>query len=286
MFFDAANKRYHIRLGKITAKDADSIRIKVESILNAKAFKMPLPPDVSKWLTEISDDFYAKLAQTGIIDPKKSTTLEDFISTYIESRTDNSEDTKVNKRQAAKTLYHYFGKHRDPESISEEEAKAYTDWLSKHKMGKNKMIPSSSVSPSSIWKRMQHVNEFFRAMLSAKFVTKNPFASIKQRPEYDETRKFYIAAEDIHKVMEYAPDAEWRLIIALWRFGGLRSTSEVLRLKWEHILWDQGKIVVPSSKTSHHGKSMRVIPIPSSTVAVNFSLFFRVAGKKSSLHRC
>ncbi|MCL2119965.1 MAG: site-specific integrase [Planctomycetaceae bacterium] len=61
--------------------------------------------------------------------------------------------------------------------------------------------------------------------------------------------------------MEYAPDAEWRLIIALWRFGGLRRFSEVLRLKWEHILWDQGKIIVPSSKTERHGKAMRVIPI-------------------------
>ena len=62
--------------------------------------------------------------------------------------------------------------------------------------------------------------------------------------------------------MEYAPDAEWRLIIALWRFGGLRRSSEVLRLKWEHVLWDQGKIIVPSPKTAiHEGKEQRIIPI-------------------------
>jgi integrase len=44
--------------------------------------------------------------------------------------------------------------------------------------------------------------------------------------------------------MEYAPDAEWRLMIALWRFAGLRAASEVLMLKWEDILWDQKLIIV------------------------------------------
>ena len=61
--------------------------------------------------------------------------------------------------------------------------------------------------------------------------------------------------------MEYAPDAEWRLIIALWRFSGLRAVSEVLTLKWSDILWDQRKIVIHSPKTEHHeGKDTRIIP--------------------------
>jgi len=71
----------------------------------------------------------------------------------------------------------------------------------------------------------------------------------------------YIEADTILKIMKHAPDAEWRLIIALWRFAGLRAFSEVLSLKWTDILWDQKEMVVHSPKTAHHaGKGFRIIP--------------------------
>jgi integrase len=122
-------------------------------------------------------------------------------------------------------------------------------------------VIAATVKQGTVAIRLQHVTEFFRAMLDDKFISHNHFASLKYSKEGDSSKKVYIPAEDIHHVMKFAPDAEWRLIIALWRFGGLRRSSEVLRLKWEHVLWDQGKIIVPSSKTAHHGKSRRTIPI-------------------------
>ena len=246
--------------GKVSAKDADSVRIRVESILNAKALNLPLAPDLVHWLTDISDKFHSKLAKTGLIEPRKQTTLVTFISPYIESKTDNTEVTKVNKRITASTLYHFFGKDRDPKTITEKEVQDYVVWLSCHRIKKDKAI-AATVKPATVGTRLQHGIEFFRAMLEAKVITNNPFASVKSIKDVDETQKVYIPDEDIHKVMKFAPDAEWRLIIALWRFGGLRRSSEVLRLKWEHVRWDQGKIIIPISKTARHGKSSRVIPI-------------------------
>ena len=62
-------------------------------------------------------------------------------------------------------------------------------------------------------------------------------------------------------VTGYRRYAEWRLIIALWRFAGLRAVSEVLMLKWEDILWDQKLIMVHSPKTERYeGKGIRKIP--------------------------
>ena len=57
-------------------------------------------------------------------------------------------------------------------------------------------------------------------------------------------------------------DPNWRTIIALTRFGGLRCPSEVLSLKWSHINWGTRRFSVPSPKTEHHpdGNS-RDIPI-------------------------
>ena len=78
---------------------------------------------------------------------------------------------------------------------------------------------------------------------------------VKEPQENDESRKTYVSQEYVERAMEYAPTWEWKLIIALWRFGGLRR-NEPLLLRWEDVLWDKQIIRVKSSKT----KSDRIFP--------------------------
>lgn len=68
--------------------------------------------------------------------------------------------------------------------------------------------------------------------------------------------------DEIAKVLDACPNAEWRGIVALSPFGGLRCPSEHLRLRWEDIHWDQDRMTVHSPKTERHaaGES-RVVPI-------------------------
>jgi integrase len=65
-----------------------------------------------------------------------------------------------------------------------------------------------------------------------------------------------------YTVLEHCPDAEWRLIFALCRFGGLRSPSELLCLEWPDVLWDRDRIRVhsPKKEGDEHGGD-RFIPI-------------------------
>ena len=108
---------------------------------------------------------------------------------------------------------------------------------------------------------MQHVLSFFGEMVKSGVIPCNPFIGVAKKATIDERRNLYIEADTILKIMEYAPDAEWRLIIALWRFAGLRAFSEVLTLKWEDILWDRKEMVVHSPKTEHHaGMAFRIVP--------------------------
>jgi len=71
-----------------------------------------------------------------------------------------------------------------------------------------------------------------------------------------------VSREDIARIIEMAPDAEWRLIISLARFGGLRVPSEVLLLKWSDVDWERKRIRISWPKTEHHdGRENREIPI-------------------------
>jgi len=59
----------------------------------------------------------------------------------------------------------------------------------------------------------------------------------------------------------HAALSQWKLIIALARYGGLRCPSEVLALTWADVDWEQGRITVTSAKTKKQGKAYRVIPL-------------------------
>ena len=63
-------------------------------------------------------------------------------------------------------------------------------------------------------------------------------------------------------MLEACPDAQWRLLFALSRFGGLRCPSEHLSLRWANVDWERGRMTVRSPKTEHfEGRDSRVVPI-------------------------
>jgi len=71
-----------------------------------------------------------------------------------------------------------------------------------------------------------------------------------------------VTQAEAEAVLEACPDAEWRLIFALCRYGGLRCPSEVLRLMWADIHWDKSRFTVQSPKLEHHdGGGVRTVPI-------------------------
>jgi hypothetical protein len=54
---------------------------------------------------------------------------------------------------------------------------------------------------------------------------------------------------EIDAAMETAPDVEWRLIIALSRYAGLRIPSELLSLRWIVVDLPGGRMTIRASKT-------------------------------------
>ncbi|MBP8911879.1 MAG: tyrosine-type recombinase/integrase [Phycisphaerae bacterium] len=100
----------------------------------------------------------------------------------------------------------------------------------------------------------------FRTAVKRRILTENPFAGLKSTAIANKAREYFVSREEIEKILAACPDAEWRLIVSLARYGGLRMPSEMLALKWGDITDD--RILVHSVKTEHfEGKAERVIPL-------------------------
>lgn len=109
---------------------------------------------------------------------------------------------------------------------------------------------------------VRYARQLFRWGMRRGPAKANPFEDLKAGPQTNVARQVFIDRATIAKVLEAAPDAEWRLLISLSRFGGLRVPSEALALTWQDVDWEHGRLTIRSRKTEHHeGGGVRVVPL-------------------------
>jgi integrase len=90
----------------------------------------------------------------------------------------------------------------------------------------------------------------------------NVFVGVEAGQQVNESRKRFISRETIVKAIAEAPDAEWKAIIALARYAGLRIPSELFALRWCDVDFEQGRMKVHSPKTERHaGGAARIVPL-------------------------
>jgi len=245
-------KRRTIRTGKCAKKNAETALNMVERLIEAKHLGTPVDRQTAAWLDSIDGALRDRLAKVGLAAGRQKTTLKAFVSAYIDGRHDVKPASKTVWRQGEASLYAFFGEDRPPHMITVAEAEAFKQSLIAQKL-----------ALYTVRKRLQGVRMFFNAMAKRGFISSNPFDKVKGvQAVVDESRNVYVSRKDVEAVMEEAPDAEWRAMIALSRFGGLRLPSEVLSLKWQHIDWQRNRITVVSPKTAHHpGGGQREIPL-------------------------
>jgi integrase len=249
-FFDADGKRKSIRLGIVPKKTAEALKLRVEALLNAKITNTPWDRDTAAWLAGIGADLADKLAAVGLIEERDQSTLGDFTASYIQRRTDIKPRTRINLEQCRTRLIDFFGANRSLRSLSPGDADNWLLWLKER------------YADGTTGRAIKRAKQFFRAAVRSKLIPSNPFEDVKPPSMVNESRKQFIGRPTIDRVLQACPDAEWRSIVALCRYGGIRCPSELLPLTWNDVNWERNRFFVRSPKTEHHeGGAGRWVPI-------------------------
>ena len=120
----------------------------------------------------------------------------------------------------------------------------------------------AELAEATISKRVKTARQIFRQGVRWKMLAENPFADVKAGSQTNKARMYFVSREDAQKVLDACPDAQWKLLFALSRYGGLRCPSEHLMLKWADVDWEKNRILVHSPKTEHHdGGDCRFVPL-------------------------
>ncbi len=251
LFVAPDGKRKAIRLGKMSLRAAESIKSKIEDLISSKTSGCAWSNETARWVAEIPDALADKLAAVGLVEAKGRAALGVFLEDYIQSRHDAKPGTIDHLRRVQNDLIDCFDAEKPLRDFTPGNADGFRLYLIGRKLAEN-----------TVRRRCGRAKQFFTAAVRRGLVFSNPFADLKSAVLPNPSRFYFISREEADKVLDACPDAEWRLIFALSRYGGLRCPSEHLALRWGDVDWERNRLRVPSPKTEHHhGGESRVVPI-------------------------
>ncbi|MDA1166334.1 MAG: tyrosine-type recombinase/integrase, partial [Planctomycetota bacterium] len=262
-FYDGNGKRRSLGIGSISERNAERIRDKVEQLVEHAVTGTPLNQEVSRWVAGLDDRMHSKLVKVGLTDTRQPVinaidakddqpaTLGDFLTEYLAKRTDVKESTRTVYGHVQRNLLGCFGSQKQLREITLGDSDDFVRFLK-----------AEGLSSVTLNRRSSLAKTIFRSAHRHKLISANPFADVKAGTRTNSDRQRFISPEVIDLIIEQAPDAEWRLMIVLARYGGLRIPSELMMLRWTDIDWQQKRIRIHSAKTEHHqGKESRLLPL-------------------------
>lgn len=243
--------RKSIRLGKIDRKSAESICRNIESLLAAKIGGQPVPRDTAAWLAEIGEALREKLAAVGLIEGERRLTTGEFLADWLKGKKAGGYKpaSLIAWGQTVKELTDLLGP-RTIASLTHADGEAY-----------RAAMQGRGLRSTTINKRLIHARQMLEDATRFGHVPVNPWKHVKQRQGDPSERRAYVPVADTQRVIEHCPNVWWKLLVALARFGGLRTPSESFSLTWGDVDWERGRLSVPSPKTENSGKGHRVIPL-------------------------
>jgi integrase len=286
-FFDLKRVRRTVTLGRVTISQAKRAADRIESLVAAARMRAVLDLDTAKWLADIAGDMHAELVALGLCEARQSSepepvepvveqvvTLAGFVAEYLAMRKDVKPGTRYNLELARDNLLEFFGAERGLASITPLEADAYRMHLrsslpdnSARRKTKREGKPGAddehkTLAENTVRRMVSRARQFFTAAVRGRRIQENPFSHLKGlNVRAVKERQAFIDRQTTHKLLDAAPTAEWRAVIALARFGGIRVPSELYPLKWTDIDWDANVVHVVSPKTEHCGKGRRTVPL-------------------------
>ncbi|MEQ8847560.1 tyrosine-type recombinase/integrase [Botrimarina sp.] len=249
-------QRRSIRLGKMPKAQADNARRHVEALASARIDGSAPPEPTAAWVGGLSDTLRGRLERAGLVRPRDARsgmTVGELVDKFRASKFPNYKPrSKATVDMGLKAVLRIMGSETLVRDVTPGDCEDYSNQLK-----------SEGLSKATVHKRCSIATSLFRYAMKHRIIDREPFAdSDVKRSTVATTRRAIISEADAKLVLDKLPDAEWRLLFVLSRWGGLRVGSEPRTLKWSDVDWQRMRIRVRSPKTEHHeGHASREVPI-------------------------
>jgi integrase len=248
LFEGLDGRRVAIHLGKVSMASAREIAGHIDHLVVCRQSSTDCRRSTRDWIQRIRSDWpklASRLANMGLIAAplQADQAFTDFVDNLVSSRTDVKPNTLKLWRQSAEKIRLFFG-DRMIRSLTTKDGSNFLRWLST-----SVDLGGAGHSASTPSKHLTIAKGFLNEAVDAEILSTNPFQKVKADRTVDKRRRRFVSASLIESVINSTEDVELRAIIALSRWGGLRTPSEPFALQWQHIDWERKRITVPAVKT-------------------------------------
>lgn len=253
-------KRHSMRLSRLDAKQAHYFAAQLDAWEDAHKYGVPAPAPARAWLATLPTDTRRKLAGSGLIPmPEdapiaKPVTVKQFLDAHIErSRGAVKESTRIAQKQTIELLIQHAGT-RLVRDLRQTEAADFRAFLLRE-----------GYAEATVRRHGGRARQFFARAIKERILSDNPYTdrAVPVTDMPNKSNQARIPAEDAHRVLRALPDAQWRLLFALARWGGLRVPSEPRALRWgNHVDFAGNRLLIHVPKKEHlPGHDQRAIPM-------------------------
>lgn len=244
-------QRKYLSLGSLYNKRAaQEIAGYVEKIVTARLTGTPLDVRTNSWLSSIPEDLQERLSRNGLVELKKTPTLEELFDAYWESEYyDLKRTTQSSKRQSRRRFFEFANKNALCDTFTKRDAVEFVRFL------------DNQVGEATRAGTIRDIRRVFNFGVESELIDSNPFLGVKRGSFKNKSREYYVPMTDFEKMIDACPSPMWRAVLALYRIGGLRY-SEALLVQWCDVDFVGRRLLVHSPKTARiKGRESRVIPL-------------------------
>lgn len=258
-FFDGDGRERAIYIGDISQEQAEAIKVRITEINNANIVGLPMPVESRLWLNRVGDVFYTKLVAAGLVEPRGSSLLGEWLKQFIDGRSNLKPNALDKLKQTETRLITFFGANTPLRKITRAKASEWATWLRAGKYSNPDVM--GPLSEASTRTHAGNAKTIMKEAVTRNLVSENVFSHLACGSTPTKNDR-YVTPEEAAKILAECPNQTYRLIFGLARYAGLRTPSEVMPLRWADIDWKRHRLNVRSPKTERYrGHEWRVVPI-------------------------
>lgn len=252
-----AGDRRTLTLGKISKSDARYFLTNLNRLIDhARHGEKSIRPEIQAWLETLTERHLIQLSEIGLFEYRSAAiTVEQLCQRYLEWYNEKPLEQST-KTKVETTLNNRVDKIRrvrlnqiEPQQRSvrrnagpvmtaegKRTLKDFNSWQRNH------------YAPATWTRDNKLLSAVGRFAVAEGYCDFNPFAELPTASMINEERNQYVEASAVIDAMESTLRPDTRLVLAMGRFAGLRTCSEVRTLKWRHIDFERGQIEILDSK--------------------------------------
>lgn len=257
-FVAPSGSRHSVSLKETRGRDrghskASAMKNSLEELITNAKSGTAMGTHLLRWAGSLPEKTHAQLVKAGLMERRYAPELAclgPFLEKWFSDRDGTKQSTVLTWRNVERNLKEFFGADKRLQHITQDDAENFQRSLAK------------DLAAATVRKRIAIAKQMMNSARKARLIAENPFSELKTGSLANRKRQYFVTHEETRKLLDACSNAEWRTLIALARYGGLRIPSEIRQLKWEDINWANDCIHVHAPKTEHHADDgERIIPL-------------------------